>query len=562
MGYLGAGFAITGHATNGLHAAREVFLWPELTTPIGLQIELYSPNGFYVASVSNLQGQSEIIDFKVTYERYGGVKSFQFSIPRDIEIPYYPLLQCRMYYNGVFWFTGEITDLPDQEKRNDLFDYVGKGLFSYASKIKINELYTSTTLLAVLQDLAQLLENESPIFYNPALIECPAINITKLEFNNKDLKKCFERCLEIANNDYTTEQYEFGVNEDQHFYFLQISSNTVATWFEGKDYQEPDVKTVDDKLVNKIDIFRTIEDSDEAEYVFTIQDTASQEKYGLYYKKVTIEDYVDSTTAENICTAIIERYKDPFKSIEIDDLQTEDKLDIGFYKLFNRPNEYRIDIDDCSDLTLWDTTHITNTTITESTDVSLTGRKSFKVVTTTGSLNEYIEFTLTNPIIFPYKFVFYINQNTIGELIKITLYNEDGTNFQFYKTLYVIDDNGDYVVDDEGNYVITQDIPVTYIDLPNDFVRIEFNISEMLDLNKIRITMNTDDSTIFYLDSFFSIIDNYYSNEIVLDKIDYEMSNGILFAKCVFNEETDNILSNIKELGEGQSDIISIFEKS
>jgi hypothetical protein len=96
------------------------------------------------------------------------------------------------------------------------------------------------------------------------------------------------------------------LDKNKMFYFNVVSEDIQDGFFEGFQFQNPEVENTDDDLVNRIKIYRTIEGSDEVEDVSTIEDTDSIGIYGLREEKLIISSFISSI-------------KDEYRSLEIAD---------------------------------------------------------------------------------------------------------------------------------------------------------------------------------------------------------------------------------------------------
>jgi hypothetical protein len=99
------------------------------------------------------------------------------------------------------------------------------------------------------------------------------------------------------------------------------------------------------------------------EFISTVSDSASIDKWGEREKNITISDYIDTTTAERIATRIIEQNKEPVIKAKISNLNIEDEpFDFGYYSINSRITDYITNISDFENTSSWDLTNISNTT--------------------------------------------------------------------------------------------------------------------------------------------------------------------------------------------------------
>ncbi|GAG84369.1 unnamed protein product, partial [marine sediment metagenome] len=219
--------------------------------------------------------------------------------------------------------SGELIFKPNQDRREVTYKYSGNGYYEYLKRVKMTKTYANNTLSFILNDIIQnFAEPNTRIIYNPTLIEPPSITIKDFEIENKDLLKTMERLLGIANYDYKNIQYRAGVDENRHFFFQSVSTDVTYSFFEGFQYQNPDVKEDLKKVINQVTIYRTKSGSSDVEEVTSVNDADSQAKYGLKSKNLTIPIFLDTQSAIKIAQFIIEKNKEPLLSVNVKSLET------------------------------------------------------------------------------------------------------------------------------------------------------------------------------------------------------------------------------------------------
>jgi hypothetical protein len=497
-----------------------------------IAVGFYSPSGEFVGNLQTSQDGAGFINFEIIENRIGGLDSFEFEIARRVDIPFYPLLECRFFISGQKWYTGELIYQPTQDKRETTYTYEGNGYAEYMKRIKVNTTYSNKTLEYIIDDLIRnQVVSKSRIIYNPELIEPPNISITKFEIKNKDIWKTMERLLEIANYDYNTNQYTFGVDKNRHFYFKEVSQEVDMGFFEGFQYQNPDTKENFKKVINQINIYRTQENSQDVELVTSVNDLDSQAKYGLKAKNLTIPVFLDTNSAINIANSILERNKEPFSTVNVKNLEAEtEPFPIQFYQLNNKVNDYNKIIAEFELLSEW-SYNITNTTIVTTENKVLSGRKAFKC-DLNNSNGEYIEQEYEEEINFPEYLDIWLAQMTAGKYIKIWIW-------------------------DVNNRLQTEELEVLII---NDFNRIRINVN-LNNIKKIRVEFISDVVNTIYLDRLQVATQSYFRHQLILDKIKYKLDRSKLLADATFGEKIDTILDGIKKIKKENENIFDIFEK-
>ena len=547
-----------------------------IVSPTNVLVQIYSVTGALVASFYNNTLDGENLLVECNEKKNGGLDIFKFTVPSDSTEPLFNDMECQIHINGVNWFSGYAEYIPEKDTDEPIIEITGKGFVHKLKEKTINRSYTSQTLEYIIKDVANLdLGSEINVYYNVAKILVPIVNSITIEFKDKSLYEVFEILFNIANKDYTTIPYTWGVDKDKELYFSTISMNTQKHYFEGYHYQEPQVEQVSNKIVNKILTYRTtLADSKLTEYVATYQDTGSQGLYGLFEKKLTFPDYIDSTTIANIANGILEKYSVPIDKIEIESLPITSKLDIGFYALSNRRDEYFLSVNELEDITDWNIVNMANSTPTiESTEV-FTGRKALKIVTAVGCQGDYMEFVLDEAIRFPNLFRLFVYLNDTNADITIRLFDESNNSLdlnlgnegdlsgEWIKQLTFIDYDlrtlvlrVDYDVSTEWNMIVDYDVnnegELTIDNLMHEFI---WNIK------KVQIIINNNNISTIYIDSMHVRANTYLYRKIMIEEIKYTLDKSYL-ADVTFGTSVDSLIDEIKDNVKDGNIALAVFSK-
>jgi len=579
--------------------------------PNGIQIQLISPSIERLAILSDTDLSGQILNAKINEKKIGGVDKFSFNIPRNVDIPITRNTECYFYINGELWKSGYVKEVPKSDQTDPVLTVCGEGFHKRLLKKVINETYTAQTLDAIIKDVANTyLGSDLGIYYDVSKIDTPTINNITIEFKDKNLFEVFETLLEIANYDYENYKYRFYIDNDKDFVFELISDNFQTKLFEGYQYQLPEVSVDNSKIVNKILAFRTINGTPkEVEYVAAYQDTESQGQFGIFERKITFPDYMDTTTISKICAFLLTRKSFPENKIKIENYEVSSALVFGKYGIFNRREKYWRIIADCNTLSGWDI-HLSNTTFELSETHVLTGKRSLKFTTAAGSDGEYVEYVLDEAIPLPQIVRIFTYFGSITIEFRVTFYDDFGNEIiidpgssnqtllsnQWIKLSEEIDQKtivDNMIVDPNGatdDFIINLDV-MTEDDLdvryeimvdniladPNgDTDDLEVNLSAIVDGNldvkyreqsgllgvkKVRITMLTDTVAVFYIDRIDVLANIYNFYELQLEEIEYNLASIGLFANMNFGEKEDSILDEIKDQVKEGNVALGIFSK-
>lgn len=524
-----------------------------LMTQDGVTIKIYSPGGVdLVGILSDTDYTGQILDAKVKELEVGGVDSFSFSVQKDLTIPISRNAECHFYVNGSLWFIGYITEIPDKQQDKLSLEIKGLGLVHRLKETIITEDYASQDIGLIIADLGNYL-SAIGINYNAFKIETPTINARFL-IKEKKLFDAFMGVLKVANNDYNTERYRFYIDNVRDFNFRLIDETVEDILFEGYDFQAPKVKFDRTGLVNRIYMYRADSASADTAYEGVREDTESQAKYGIKMDKMVWPDTIDTATAQSITDSIIEEFKEPKKQIEIENLEVFAPMKYKRHTLNMKRDDYYEESAPTDVVTGWDTANLTVTTFSVSTDRSLTGRRSLKFITAAGGINDYVEYTLDNIVYFPIELRFF--HYFVGTAIPFKLVLIDINDAE-------IEIDSEQITDEwvrkyqridleteEGFLKVTHDGGFGFMKVTHDggsgFMKIRNLIRLGIQtIKKIRILINSNTVTTFYVDLIEVSADAYGYNELLLKGAEYSLSSRGIFANAAFGEHVDSIMREI-----------------
>lgn len=582
--------------------------------PFGLQIKIFSPTNDLLTILSDTDESGRILNAKIIEKKIGGLDSFKFNISKYNDLAISQGSECYFYIQDLK-FIGRIKELPESDQSDPVLEVSGEGFYKRLEKVTINKSYTTQTLDHIVKDIANLYLSDAGLIYNILKIDVPVVSNITIEFKDKNLFQIFNSLLNIANYDYLNNAYRFYIDNEKELVFEKLSGSMIDSLFEGYHYQSPDVSKDNSNMVNKILAFRTKSaDKNSVEYVATYQDTESQGKYGIYEIKYTFPDYADTTTISNFCSFILKRRNEPQKKISLSDLLVfvgqrrfndfgvmdkgsgedgwlikktidedieltslkglfKDKLLWGKYAISNKRDSYWQIFSECDSLTGWDFAHITNTTVTIATNRCLTGNRALKIVTDSGSLNEYFEFELDTTIPLPQLVRLFIYFESTATAIKLTFYDNKsnsidvqlGDSSTINQWLLLSEqinqqtENDNMLVDDgtpNDDFIVEKTTGVeTNLDLTKE------TNPGLLNVKKFRLTILSNTVMTFYLDHIDVYANIYKYAELFLEEIEYNLSAGAMFANASFGEKQDNVIDEIKDKIKEGDIALSIFSK-
>jgi hypothetical protein len=544
------------------------------SAPKGVTLKLFSPSEELIAILSDTDRSGRSLNVTLSEQKMHGVTEFSFNIAKDLDIPITRNTECYFYVNQVLWKIGYIRNEPQPDQDSPLLLVEGNGFASRLEKKVINESYTSQTLDYIVKDIASTyLGEDIGVYYAVAKIDTPSVSGITLEFKDKDLLKVFDQLIQIANYNYDTDKYRWYVDNEKELVFENLSETVITNLFEGYQYLTPEVSIDNTRIVNKILAYRTTSaDPDVVEFVNTYQDTASQSRYGLFEKKLTFADYIDTATVQKICEAILARNGAPSPIVKVINFPLGDNpLSYGKYRLSNKKDRFWNIAADCDTLTGWDTAGISATTLSLSTTHVLTGRQSLKFVTASGSNGEYVEFTLPVQIPFPLIARVFVYFDSTAIPIQVTFYDDLGNEVDIDFSATITNQWARFTQDVQ----LLTEVVSLYVD-PNgteENLYVDPNGSELdlvvrnllqdglFNVQKVRITILTDTAATFYVDRLDAYATVYAAHELQLEEVEYNLSRTALVANINFGEMDDSVVDEIKKKVKPGDLALDVFSK-
>jgi len=540
-------------------------------------IKVYSITGALVADYYSNTKDNSGVSVELQVLKVGGLDTFSFTLANNFIDPLFNDMECRFFVDGKHWYSGYAEKIPELDSSSAEVNVEGRGFFHKLKDVIVNESYTFQTFDYILKDIcSKYLGQNLNVLYSESLIITPTIPGLDVEFNDKKLFEVFTSLLKIANYDYQNMQYRFWVDKDKYFNFDSLSDTEIETLFEGYDYQRPNVETTKSKMINKVNAYRTtLADKSKVELVSVYANVDSIANYGEISKKITFPDYLSTHGIKNIAEGIISRYGEPITKISIEEYPVQKPKAFGVYRLINKRLEYFSTVSNMEALLDWDTSYLTHTLASISTEQVFTNRTSLKLVSSIGSSGDYMERILGVAIRFPTLFKLYAYRTSDSSQYRVKLYDTFGNVMEIeigYKSepinqwiTYTIE------IDLElGHALLYVDYDATNGSLlrvdkdstHHGHLKIDILESQgLLNLSKIQIVVDSNTVETSYFDQFQVLSSSYKQHRLTLEKAQYTLDNTNV-ANLSFGDIPDNLIQEIVKNSKEGEDALSIFSKA
>jgi hypothetical protein len=519
----------------------------------------FSTSGQEIGSLFGGRDAAEKLNFSVVVEKNGGIKEAAITFVKKNEIPLFNGMKALIYWKSSKLGTVFIRNIPDTDTASETITITGVGLYQRLREKTIDKEYNSQTILQILTDLQTDIEGQD-ITYDSLLVVPPSITITKIKFEDETIASAIERLLAVANFDLSTTEYVTGVDHDEKFYFIALESDAQTQYFEGFDYQSPQVDIETTKIINAVRAYRTTDaDSKATEFVALYQDTDSIDENGEQERKTTVPSFTNDATIGQIANGILDNRKDPKKRIALNNLTSEARLDNGFYKISNKRQLQRVVVSEFTDLSEWTISTPTSTVSVTQNNV-FSGRRCF--LWTVASFDANFITQSFDRIYGPQKLVLYIRQDTVGAALTARV---TGDSVATKKTINQENNTGIHQ-EDERSLIQVEELTHTTSKeelftgiIVNEWKKFEIDLTDFIYVDSVFFSIpGTID---IYLDRLEIYANQYFQNNLRLEATTYKTTDTALLVDAQFGEMGPSIVDKIQNIDKKNSIPLDIFSK-
>lgn len=528
----------------------------------GLIAFFVSPSGEQVSYLQTGRGQAGKLESELSFKKYGNLDKFSIKIARANQLPIFTGMDVQFTYKNKRFAFGYVEDVPASDQNGGEVIITGSG---YAKKLKDQKItlsVTNQTVNEIIDTLGITYFSDLGITYSATKNQAPITNVASANWKNKSIEKIIQDLIAVSNEDFETIEYVYGIDATGEFYYNGIQNNNPKNaFFEGFNYQN--AKTEDDpqNITNRVEVYRaTSADPKTTEYVNTFEDSDSIDNNGIYEKKLTISDFVDSTTAEKIANGIIQDNKNPKTRVSVQDLLIDEFLDIAFYVLNNKLQEQKNIISEFTSLTDWNQTLTTSTIALRDTTV-YSGRQCYQW-DINSSVGDYIQKDIT--YFKPQFLKLYLRQDTAGEFLQITVNGISGNVL----TNMVTNVPENLVTDVPENIKVateqTTPTGIANIGVPtaNEWVAVNIDLTGFFKVDSVKIEVTKADAVEILIDRMEIYTESYVRRSLSLQEITYKFgSSSVKATSAVFGQDKVTLTEKLNKIDKKNTIAYDIFSK-
>lgn len=298
----------------------------------GIKIKIYDTAGIKLAELSNEIQQGILGEMKFDLIEAGCGK-FEFTLLKeytDVEIKYNHRIDIHLFGSTSPWYSGYIIDRPKKGSTEKIYKYGGFGYFNQLETCIVDQQYNATTFpnasdryVSKIVDhiIRTFVEPKTDIVYNAGKILGMTFVATDIKFDKTTAKKALQDLVEIA------QDYRMGVNENRQFFFgpLDTQTNVDCIKFVGKHLKTIIFDEDVSKIINRVYI-KAGKITSGSNYIGMVEDTTSEDAYGLREKVLTIPAALTLSDAVRWGNYQLSSLKDPIQKAKVTGIELQNTI--------------------------------------------------------------------------------------------------------------------------------------------------------------------------------------------------------------------------------------------
>lgn len=241
------------------------------------------------------------------------------KLPDNSSLDYMQRIDIHLFGDLQPWYSGYILTRPIEGTTEDTFTFRGYGYYNKLEYILIFKTYENVDVGEIARDIAIQAERAQGLVYNATKIADVGYRPTKIVFDGVTAAEALETLTDFAID------YVFGVDEYRSIYFKRRNTkiNEQARLTVGQHITDYTPTWDASKIVNWARIKSGTIDEDGEQWICVVQDTISQEKYGLRQEIWDLPQAYEVEDAKRWGQNQIAQYKEPQKSAKIKNVRLE-----------------------------------------------------------------------------------------------------------------------------------------------------------------------------------------------------------------------------------------------
>lgn len=239
------------------------------------------------------------------------------KLPTTAELNYRQRIDIFLFNDSRPWYSGYVIERPVEGTTETEFKFTGYGYYNLLDKVYLFETYINKEVSQIVKDIAKKLEAKTGLAYNTEKIINTGYTIDTITFDGVNAKDALSDLSEFAID------YVYGVDARRSLYFKPrvAEINEQARFWVGKHLDSYVPSWDVDKIINWAKIKGATDETNTETWLATVEDTDSQELYGMCETVLTLPTFCSTTDAAYWGQNQVDRYKSPLKSAKVKNLR-------------------------------------------------------------------------------------------------------------------------------------------------------------------------------------------------------------------------------------------------
>lgn len=259
------------------------------------------------------------LKFEITNTGCGQCQLTFKKLPDNTDLDYMQRIDIHLFGDTHPWYSGYILTRPIEGTTDIEYKFTGYGYYNKLDYILLFKTYENVDVGEIARDIARQAEKAQGLVYNATKIPDVGYKPAKIVFDGVTAAKALETLTDFALD------YVYGVDEYRSIYFKPRDSkiNEQARLTVGRHIGSYSPSWDASKVVNWARIKGGNINNEGEAWLCTVQNTASQQQYGLRQEIWDLPSAYEAADAQRWGQNQIEQYKEPIKSAKVKNVKLE-----------------------------------------------------------------------------------------------------------------------------------------------------------------------------------------------------------------------------------------------
>lgn len=280
------------------------------------------------------------LSFSITATGCGDCTMKFKRLPKNADLFYMQRISVHLFGDPQPWYSGYILSRPVEGTTEDTYTFKAHGYYNRLSELYVFKIYENMDVGDIVRDIAKEIEKSAGLIYSGAKIINSGYVAKRIVFDGVSVKDALKTLSDFAID------YVYGVDEYRNLYFrprnnkINEQARLTVGMHVGSYIPEWDAS----KVVNWARIKGGGLNTDGEQWLCIVEDTESQQKYGMRQAVWNLPEVQDAQDAQRWGLSQLAKYKEPTRSAKVKDVVLEYPLPDGTFNARHMSTEGEAEI--------------------------------------------------------------------------------------------------------------------------------------------------------------------------------------------------------------------------